>query len=109
MTNYNDGKIHGWNGGDCPVHPLTIVKPYFRRMHSKNDYEAYHLRWLHQDAFCDDVVAFQVVKEYKEPMVIWVNMYNSGLKPVYENEKSARLGAALGVERVAVKFIEVQE
>ena len=108
MTNYNDGKIHGWNGGDCPVHPLTIVKPYFRRMHSKNDYEAYHLRWLHQDAFCDDVVAFQVVKEYKEPMVIWVNIYKNGFSPVYESEKEALDSAVYAVVRSAVKFIEVK-
>ena len=26
MTNtYNDGKWHGWNGGECPVHPKTVV------------------------------------------------------------------------------------
>lgn len=28
-ANYNDGTIHGWNGGDCPVHPETVVKVYF--------------------------------------------------------------------------------
>lgn len=109
LTNYNDGKIHGWNGGDCPVHPLTIVKLYFKRHTASNsEFVANVVSWLHHDE-SDDIVAFQVVKEYKEPMVIWVNMYNSGLKAVHENEKSARLSAALGVERVAVKFIEVQE
>ena len=25
MTNYNDGRWHGWNGGECPVHPETVV------------------------------------------------------------------------------------
>ena len=25
MTNYNDGKWHGWNGGECPVHPKSMV------------------------------------------------------------------------------------
>jgi hypothetical protein len=23
MTDYNDGKWHGWNGGECPVHPKS--------------------------------------------------------------------------------------
>ena len=23
--NYNDGRWHGWNGGECPVHPETVV------------------------------------------------------------------------------------
>ena len=22
---YNNGKWHGWNGGECPVHPKTVV------------------------------------------------------------------------------------
>lgn len=26
MTNYNDGKWHGWNGGECPVHPKSVVE-----------------------------------------------------------------------------------
>lgn len=25
MTDYNDGKWHGWNGGKCPVHPKSNV------------------------------------------------------------------------------------
>jgi hypothetical protein len=25
MTDYNDGNWHGWNGGECPVHPQTEV------------------------------------------------------------------------------------
>lgn len=29
MTNYNDGKWHGWNGGKCPVHPESIVQVQF--------------------------------------------------------------------------------
>ena len=25
MTDYNNGEWHGWNGGECPVHPQTEV------------------------------------------------------------------------------------
>ena len=26
MTDYNDGKWHGWNGGECPVDPKSEVE-----------------------------------------------------------------------------------
>lgn len=26
MTDYNDGKWHGWNGGECPVNPDVLVE-----------------------------------------------------------------------------------
>ena len=26
MTDYNDGKWHGWNGGECPVHPKSVIE-----------------------------------------------------------------------------------
>ena len=29
MTDYNDGKWHGWNGGECPVHPGSVVSVVF--------------------------------------------------------------------------------
>lgn len=25
-TDYNDGNWHGWNGGECPVHPMSKVE-----------------------------------------------------------------------------------
>ena len=25
-TDYNDGKIHVWSGGECPVHPKSEVE-----------------------------------------------------------------------------------
>jgi hypothetical protein len=25
MTDYNDGRWHGWNGGECPVDPKTLI------------------------------------------------------------------------------------
>lgn len=29
MTDYNDGKWHGWNGGECPVDPKTMINAIF--------------------------------------------------------------------------------
>lgn len=109
LTNYNDGKIHGWNGGDCPVHPLTIVKLYFKRHTASNsEFVANVVSWLHHDE-SDDIVAFQVVKEYKEPMVVWMNMYGNGYAYTYKTKEEAMEYSGKGAKRIAVKLIEVQE
>lgn len=73
MTNYNDGKWHGWNGEVCPVHPKSeleavFLSPFF----SGADYRellASSLNWNDSDT---PVVAFRVVKEYKEPREFWI-------------------------------------
>ncbi len=70
MTDYNDGKIHGWNGGDCPVHPETVVRVWLRNGEIQ-DRIAYGLTWGHLKS-CSDIIAFQVVEAYAEPKVIWL-------------------------------------
>lgn len=70
MTDYNDGQWHGWNGGECPVHPKSEVDAVWhdQRLNSagvtgprpaKVDNEP-TLAWAH-------VVKFRVVKEYHVP------------------------------------------
>lgn len=72
MTNYNDGQIHGWNGGDCPVYPETVVRYWLRNMAIATEtYRASGLRWTHRDE-SGDIIAFQVVEAYAEPKVIWL-------------------------------------
>jgi len=108
MTDYNDGKIHGWNGGECPVHPLTEVNLFFKGVTTPyNKFVANHVNWLHHDE-SDDIVAFQVVKEYKEPLVVWVNIYKNGFGHSFKSEAEALSAVVYAVERTAVKFIEVQ-
>ena len=107
MTDYNDGQIHGWNGGDCPVHPETVVK-YWTNSGEKYPYSAKCLRWKHTDEGLGDIIAFRVVKEYVEPKVIWVNEYPTG-GTVFNTEKSARLYAMPSATRIAVKYVEVKE
>lgn len=29
MTDYNDGKWHGWNGGECPVDPASVIDVHY--------------------------------------------------------------------------------
>lgn len=78
MTDFNDGKWHGWNGGECPVHPMSEVElrfsdPYHHWLDRGR--EAGFFSWSHRT---DDqpnggnIVAFRVVKEHREPREIWV-------------------------------------
>lgn len=74
--NYNDGKWHGWNGGECPVHPRTVV--HFCCMNiAGGKTEASDLVWNNEDDAVEDgvdpVVAFRVIKEHREPLEFWVN------------------------------------
>ena len=75
MTNYNDGNWHMWNGGECPVHPKSVVEAVWHepRMEragmsgprpAKVENEP-TLAWVH-------VVKFRVVKEYREPREFWI-------------------------------------
>ena len=74
MTDYNDGKWHGWNGGECPVHPETIIDYVWLCQGVKNTFLA-----INQHAFetlfegndYGKLVVFRVVKEYKEPKEIY--------------------------------------
>lgn len=110
MTDYNDGQIHGWNGGECPVHPDTMVKFWMRedRFCLNNKATAKELTWKHEDDVYD-IIAFQVVKPYVEPKVIWVNEYANGTCWAWCDEETAKMYAAKGATRIAVKYQEVKD
>jgi hypothetical protein len=106
MTDYNNGQIHGWNGGESPVHPETVVKVWFRHggCSGGNGYD-----WVHtgEDA---DIIAFQVVKAYVEPKVIWVNEYADGQYGAHNTkEKAERYHSRDTATRIAVKYVEAKD
>lgn len=103
MTDYNDGQIYGWNGGECPVHPKDVVEVWFRGYHPDITL-AESLPWGHSDAY-DDIVAFKVVKPYVEPKVIWVNEYPDELV-AHRDMLSAINSSTLRATRIAVKYVE---
>ena len=73
MTNYNDGKWHGWNGGECPVHPESVVKCAYTDRNSITDM-AKIFPWsggLFSDGSTDRPAAFRVVKEHRPPRRCW--------------------------------------
>lgn len=86
MTNYNDGKWHGWNGGECPVHPETTVEYVWHDPNRNSagfgterqavEDENPRIAWIH-------VVKFRVVKEHKEPREFWVKGHVAYEAPVH--------------------------
>ena len=71
MTDYNDGGWHGWNGGARPVHAQTIVEAVWLSggPFRSEKREAKDFVW---DAPVSGIIAFRVVKEYREPREFWV-------------------------------------
>lgn len=110
MTDYNDGKWHGWNGGECPVHGQSVVEIAYRSYdgvsigQDKNDAAAFE--WG-----CDEspIIAFRVVEPYREPRVIWVNEYQDGSGHAYSDKSRAKANGSLNFTRVMVRYVEQPE
>lgn len=75
MTDYNDGKWHGWNGGECPVHPQTIVDVATSATGICCNEMAEQWFW---DGDRCRIVAFRVVKPYREPREWWLRINTNG-------------------------------
>ncbi len=107
MIDYNDGNWHGWNGGECPVHPESMVKAIAANGNVKSDQftpalierAADTIDWGKLgDAKRAPIVAFSVTKPYVEPpkpLEIWVNVYPDGsFSSIYKNKESAEFNVA---------------
>jgi|GEM_PF-4677144 len=105
MIDFNDGKIHGWNGGECPVHPKTMVH-YWIRNHGEATTKAELLTWEHTDGN-GDIIAFYVVKAHREPKVIWVNEYSEDRIGAHFSSDDAKAHAGSNAIRIAVEYREV--
>ena len=77
MTNYNDGNWHAWHGGECPVHPKSMVEGYWRSDEKTVVGSAiYNRGYAYGLNFAWDgetkLKLFRVVKEYREPREWWL-------------------------------------
>lgn len=106
--NYNDGKIRGWNGGECPVHPDTRVR-YWLNGDESSTATAGNLDWVWDEdhPLYWDIIAFQVVEEYKEPLTIWAYV-DTDTGAVYENSYVYTTKPPADFKYKAVKFQEVK-
>lgn len=87
MTDYNDGN---WHGGECPVHPMTLVDVCLIDAPIATDTLAKHWFW---DKESTRIRVFRVTNPYVEPREFWINEYEWGLSDAYDNKAKADEGA----------------
>jgi len=78
MSEIYDKENHwyGWNGGECPVHPDTIVYYMLRNGTAGKEFTR-NINWTRDDCSVD-IVAFRIIKLYREPRKareFWCNEY----------------------------------
>ena len=89
---YNDGRWWGWNGGECPVHSQSIVETARRYkvgdMRARKDCGvACSYIWQGNDS--GDIIAFRVIKPYREPRVWWINVYPNRVAQAHQSKDAA--------------------
>ena len=102
MTDYNDGNWHGWDGGECPVHPESMIA----------------VKWVTRDgclAANDGRIArinnwktpclFRVTKPYAEPREFWINEYPGCFGTPYSSKAEADEGGG----GIRIRCIHVRE
>ena len=85
---YNDGKWHGWNGGECPVHPETVVEYVYisEGLPIYDEDAAKYVRW--DKGYPHPVIAFRVIKEHREPREFTLYIDNEGSAATWYNGDS---------------------
>lgn len=68
---YEVGKWYGWNGGECPVHHETVVEWVTKQASGSGKAGVYS--WGVDDHENCIILAFRVIKEYKEPREFWLH------------------------------------
>lgn len=68
MTDYNDGKWHGWNGGECPVHPQSEIEVVYANAIAFSGATACTAKYAAWSDKIMQLAAFRVVTPYDEPV-----------------------------------------
>ena len=117
MTDYITGQWYGWNDGECPVHPETVVdvlsfdspsnEPFYR-------HKAKNMYW-ENDVGPSNIICFRIVTPYVEPepkLECW-NVYNEdgsySSTKLTENSANIHAGMYCGANGRVVHMIEADE
>lgn len=101
MTDYNDGNWHGWNGGECPVHPESLIELRTTNGYHGTDCKAGITSWANPKLF-------RVTKPYIEPPKprdYWVNEYDWGPSYLHDSKEKADENAT----EARIRCIHVRE
>ena len=73
-VDYNDGNVHRWSGGECPVHEESKVEAMYitRGGVVTETMSAGNFFWEAGNSM--PIIAFKVVKPYAEPRELWVSL-----------------------------------
>ena len=86
MTDYNDGNWHGWDGGECPVHPRSVIDVEWvtrdGRFGVDLERTAYINNW-------ESPCLFRVIKPYVEPREFWINEHAWGFGRAFGSKAEA--------------------
>jgi hypothetical protein len=103
MTDYNDGEWHGWDGGECPVHPKSVIKVFYVPSGSEQT-------WSFEGAAGDKdwghPFLFRVINPYLEPREAYATWHiKSGTwGSLHTTKGSAKKSASVGYE--IIRFVE---
>lgn len=85
---YNDGKWHGWNGGECPVDPDSEIEVRWANpQESRVNHSGLACRWdsrcWHNISPFGRIIAFRVTKPAPpQPRDFWLRFDMNGTLPV---------------------------
>jgi hypothetical protein len=112
MTDYNDGEWHIWKGGECPVHPESVVEIRLRvagEGFDGQERQASELVWVHDHDSEVDIICFRVVKAHREPRVWWVNEYDGEDVGPWLYDTKTEAAEATDFRRRLTRVFKVQE
>lgn len=110
MTETYDKLNHwyGWNGGECPVHPETVVECSYMDKRGLLSGVARSFPWdgqTFQGGATDRPCAFRIIKLHVEPKVIWVNEYANYVSAWCTRDDAFQF-AGTSAKRIAVRYVE---
>lgn len=109
MTDYNDGKWHGWNGGECPVDRLTRIEAVYVNAHGelrKDERSAGSHMWVATDMPRAETIAFRVVKPAPpKPREWWITTWDN----IAHDSEAGAIDHNAGFDMLAGKTIHVRE
>lgn len=110
MTDYNDGKWHGWNGGGCPLNDRTVVDAVWHNpiTGSVGKYEGVIAGGISE--IWNHVIKFRVTKRYVAPYEWWIVTDKMGrFLELCETKEQAEHNVGMAVGGIIIHVREVIE
>lgn len=109
MSDTYDKENHwyGWNGGECPLHPKTVVDVVLDCGEKFKACRPRDLYWKRVTPEERQIIAFRIVKLYREPrkpLEWWVTDCQDGKLWIHETKEDADM--SIGKTRLVREVLE---